>query len=291
MPVPSIVPMLALSAALLSAAATIFIRQGLRKSDPYTGFWINLIVGAIALWTGVLVMGGAGQVSLRSVLLFAAAGMIGTVGGRLARFVAIEKVGASVAAAVINLTPLIATGLAILLLGERVTLPIVLGTVVIVVGTVLLSVSGKELGFRPWMIALPLVSATCFGIVAVIRKVGLSGMGPVPGTAVNVTTALIAFSALMLASGHRGIVRCRGRTLAYFIAAGVAENLGVFLTIVALTFGAVSVVTPLTAASPLFVLLLTPLFLKGVEVLTTRVVVGTVLIVSGVYLITALSGR
>ena len=116
------------------------------------------MVGAGGMWLCVLVTGGIGHVSTRSLLLFAAAGIIGTVGGRLARFVAIEKVGASVAAAVINLTPLIATVLAILFLGEHVTLPIVVGTVVIVVGTVLLSVSGKQLGFRPWMITLPLLS-------------------------------------------------------------------------------------------------------------------------------------
>ena len=284
----TIVPVLALTAALLSAAATIFIRQGLRGSDPYTGFWINAMVGVVGMWVCVLVTGGIGRVSMRSLLLFAAAGLIGTVGGRLARFVAIEKVGASVASAVINLTPLIATLLAILLLGERVTLPIVVGTVVIVAGTVLLSVSGKALGFRPWMIALPLLSATAFGIVAVIRKLGLGEMGPVLGTAINYTAALIAISTIMLAIGHRGIYTCRGWTLAYFIAAGVAENTGVFLTIVALTYGAVSVVTPLTAASPLFVLLFTPFFLRGVEVLTVRVAVGTVLIVLGVYLITAL---
>ena len=54
----------------------------------------------------------------------------------LFRFVSIEKVGASVAAAITNLNPFIATGLAILLLGERVTLPILLGTLVIVLGTV-----------------------------------------------------------------------------------------------------------------------------------------------------------
>jgi transporter family protein len=287
----TIVPVLALTAALLSAAATIFIRQGLRGGDPYTGFWINCMVGAGGMWLCVLATGGIGRVSLRSLLLFAAAGLIGTVGGRLARFLAIEKVGASVAAAVINLTPLIATLLAILLLGERVTLPIVAGTVVIVAGTVLLSVSGRQLGFRPWQIGLPLLSATAFGVVAIIRKVGLGDMGPMLGTTINYTAAVIAISAIMLASGHRGIYACRGRTLAYFIAAGVAENAGVFLTIVALTYGAVSVVTPLTAVSPIFVLLLTPLFLKGVEVLTTRVVVGTVLIVSGVYLITALSGK
>ena len=285
----TIVPVLALTAAVLSAAATIFIRQGLRGSDPYTGFWINCTVGAVGMWVAVLATGGVGRVSPRSLLLFAAAGLIGTVGGRIARFLAIEKVGASVASALINLTPLIATLLAILLLGERVTMPIVVGTVVIVIGTVVLSLSGHELGFRPWMIVLPLLSATAFGIVAIIRKLGLGEMGPILGTTINYTSALIAISTIMLVSGHRGIYACRGRTLVYFIAAGVAENASVFLTIVALTHGAVSVVTPLTAASPLFVLILTPVFLRGVEVLTVRVAVGTVLIVLGVYLITALA--
>jgi drug/metabolite transporter, DME family len=286
-----LVPTFAIAAAVLSAAATILIRQGLRGSDPYTGFWINCIVGFVGLWIAVAFVGGLGEISMRSLMLFAAAGLIGTVGGRLTRFLAIEKVGASVSAAVINLTPLIATLLAIVLLDERVTLPIVAGTIVIVVGTVLLSSSGLSLGFRPWMIVFPLTSATCFGIVQVIRKIALGGMGAIPGTAVNLTAALIAFSALMIAQGHRGILTCRGRTLAYLIAAGVTENLGVFLTIVALGHGAVSVVTPLTAAAPLFVLFFTPFFLKGVEALTTRVVVGTVLIVAGVCVITALAGR
>ena len=284
----TLVPALALAAALLSAAATIFIRQGLRGSDPYTGFWINLIVGTLSVWIGVLVTGDGVPLTTKSLLLFALAGLIGTVGGRLLRFISIEKMGASVSSAVLNLQPLIATVLAILVLGEQVTVPILAGTIVIVVGTVILSSSGGRLGFQPWQIALPLASATCFGIVAILRKVGLSQMGPVPGTAVNLTTALLAYSALMLAARHRGILACRGRTLGYFVAAGLTENVGVFLTIVGLSLGAVSVVTPLTASAPLFVLLLAPFFLRGVEVFSGRVVVGTLLIVFGVYLITAL---
>ena len=287
----TLVPALALGAALFSAIATIFIRQGLRGGDPFTGIWINLIVGTAALWAAVSVTGGIVEISLRSVLLFMLAGLIGTMGGRLLRFHAIDKVGASVASAVLNLQPLISTGLAILFLGEDVTLPIVLGTVVIVAGTVLLSVSGRELGFRPWHIVLPLGSATCFGVVAILRKVGLSQMGPVVATAINVTTALIAYSAFMIASGRLEILACRGRTLGYFVGAGFTENAGVFMTIVGLSLGAVSVVTPLTATAPIFVLLLSPFLLRGVEILTVRVVVGTVLIVFGVYLITALAGR
>jgi uncharacterized membrane protein len=287
----ALVAVLALAAALLSAVATIFVRQGLRGSDPYTGAWINMIVGAVGLWICVFVTGGVGEVSSRSLLLFAAAGLIGTVGGRLTRFLAIAKVGAAVSAAVSSLTPLIATFLAILLLGERVTLPILVGTIVITIGTVLLSTSGERLGFRPWLIVWPLISATCFGIVQIIRKMGLDDMGPVLGTSINLTAAAIAFSALMLASGHRGIYACRGRPLIHFVLAGLMENAGVLLTIVALTLGAVSVVVPLTAAMPIFVLILSHFFLKGVEVITARVVAGALLIVLGVCVITALAGH
>jgi DME family drug/metabolite transporter len=291
MSVPPIVPVLALIAALLSAGATIFIRQGLRTSGSLTGFWINVVVGAIGLWVAVALTGGPGPVSTAALLYFVLAGLLGTVAGRLFRFLAIERVGPSVSTALINLNPMIATILAIAFLGEHVTLPIVTGTLVIVLGTVLLSLSGQRVGFSPRLLWLPILSATCFGMVSIVRKLGLGGAGPLIGTALNVTTAAIAFGGFMLATGQRDALICRGRPLAYFVAAGVMENTAVFLNIVALGMGTVSVVTPLYGSSPIFVLLLSFFFLRGVEVLTARVVAGTVLIVLGIYLISALSGK
>lgn len=282
---------LALASAMSSAASTILIRQGLRGSTPYAGFWINLAVGTAGLWIAVLLTEGFGRFSVRGLAFFALAGLIGTAGGRLLRFVSIEQVGASISAALINLNPLVSTGLAVLLLGERVTLPILAGTVVIVIGTTLLSIGGRRLGVRPGQLALPVLSAVCFGVVAILRKAGLGHTGPVLGSAINASTALVAFTAFLLASGQAGAVASRGRSLAYFAAAGLAENGAVFLTVVALGLGTVSVVTPLTATMPIFVLFLTFAFLRGIERLTARIVLGTVLIVLGVYLITALSGR
>jgi uncharacterized membrane protein len=135
------------------------------------------------------------------------------------------------------------------------------------------------------------LSAVCFGVVAILRKLGLSQTGAVVGSAINVSTALVAFTAFLLASGQRGAMACRGRALAYFVVAGVAENAAVFLNVVALGLGTVSVVAPLYGSAPIFVLFLSFFFLRGVEMLTGRVVLGTLLIVAGVYLITALSGR
>ena len=285
---PRTVYLVALAAAVSSAGATIFIRQGLRSDSPFTGFWINLVVGTGGLWTAVLLTGGVGRLSVAGFALFALAGLVGTVGGRLLRFISIEQVGASIAAALTNLNPLFASGLAILLLGERVTAPIVAGTAVIVAGTILLSIGGRRFGVRPRQLALPVLSAACFGVVAILRKVGLSQMGAVVGSAINVTAALVAFTAFLLASGNRDAMTCRGRSLAHFAAAGVAENTAVFLNVVALSLGTVSVVAPLYGTAPIFVLFLSFFFLRGIEALSARVVLGTLLIVLGVYLITAL---
>jgi uncharacterized membrane protein len=289
--VPSTAQALALIAALLSAAATIFIRQGLRGSDPYTGFWVNVVVGSVGFWLAAVATGDVAHVSASGVAFFVLAGLVGTVAGRLLRFVSIEKVGASIAAALINLYPLVSSLLAIVLLGEHVTAALLAGTVVITAGTVLLSASGKTSGFRIWELGFPLLSATCFGVVAILRKLGLSHTGAMMGAAINTTTALVAYAVFALGSGQRRTLACRGRSLVCFVAAGVGENVAVFLNIVALGVGAVSVVAPLYATAPLFVLLLSPLFLRSVERLTVRVAAGTLLIVLGVSLITALARR
>src|SRR2546425_10564626 len=120
---PQTMHILALAGALCSAAATIFIRQGLRGGDPYTGFWINVVVGTASLWAAVIVTGGPGPVFIRGAPLFGLAGPIGTVGGRPFRFVSIEKVGASIAAALIHLHPFVAPAVALLPPRHGLTLP------------------------------------------------------------------------------------------------------------------------------------------------------------------------
>lgn len=277
--------MLALASALCSAVSTMLIQRGLRHANFYAGFWINIVVGMIGLWSVVLLMVPRDAYHWSAVPYFVLSGVVGTAAGRLFRVVAIEKVGAPVAASINNLSPFIATGLAILLLGERVTLPILLGTLVIVLGTILLSQSGRHIGFRVRHLLYPLLSASCFGVVAILRKLGLGHAGPLFDSAINNTAAMVAATVFVLASGKREALVCNGRSILYFIGGGIAENTGVFLVLVALGFGEVSVVTPLAGTAPLFVLLLTVLFLGG-EQLSGRIVVGAVFIVLGVFLLT-----
>jgi hypothetical protein len=47
--VPASPQLLALTSAFFSAVATLLIQQGLRGSNFYAGFWINVTVGAVGL--------------------------------------------------------------------------------------------------------------------------------------------------------------------------------------------------------------------------------------------------
>jgi uncharacterized membrane protein len=276
---------MALSSALCAASATILIHRGLRGSTFYAGAWINVVVGAVAAWSAALLLVRFDTFPWQAVPYFALSGLIGTTGGRLFRVLAIQKVGAPVAAAVNNMTPLVASGLAILLLGERVTLPIIGGTLVIVAGTILLSLSGRYVGFRARDLLYPFIAASCFGSVQILRKLGLASAGPLLGATINVTAALIATTAFVAASGNVGSLRCSRRSLLYFIAGGIAENGGVFLLLLALGFGDVSVVIPLAGTAPLFVLGLAYLIPSERSKLGWRIVAGVALVVLGVSLL------
>src|SRR5207244_12798478 len=111
----------------------------------------------------------------------------------------------------------------------------------------------------------PFVSAMCFGVVAIPRKLGLGLAGPLFDSAINITAALIASTAFVLASGNLGALRYDKRSFLYFAGGGAFENTGVFLLIFALGLGEVSVVVPLAGTAPLFVLLLAYSFPSGLE--------------------------
>jgi uncharacterized membrane protein len=278
---------LSLGSALFSAIGTMLIQRGLRRSNFYAGFWLNVAVGVVGLWCAVLLFVPPSEWDWSGLPYFIVSGVVGTACGRLFRVAAIEKVGAPVAAAISNLAPLIATALAIVLLHERVTLAILTGTLVIVGGTVLLSLSGKQIGFPRKYLIYPFLAATCFGLVQIVRKMGLSGAGPVFDAALNTTAALVASSAFMVASGNWRALKVDRGSFGFLVSGGAFENLGVLLVIVALGYGEVSVVSPLSATAPLFVLALALIFPSDAPKIGWRVASGIVLIVLGVFLLTS----
>ena len=72
----------------------------------------------------------------------------------------------------------------------------------------------------------------------------------------------------------------------WFLAAGVTVSLAMICIYFALDLGKVSVVIPISSTGPFFSLILTALFLRGVERVTLRIVVSAAMIVGGVLLMT-----
>jgi hypothetical protein len=113
-----------------------------------------------------------------------------------------------------------------LLLGERITLAILSGTLVVVLGTTLLSVSGRHVGFRPRDLDLSLP------VGHVLRRGRDPPQArPRPGRAplrlaINITARLIASTAFVLASGKLGAIRYDRRSFLYFAGGGAFENTG-----------------------------------------------------------------
>ncbi len=63
-------PLLALASAVCSAMATMLIQRGLRRGNFYAGFWINIAVGVMGLWSLVLLLVPSAEYQWRAVPYF-----------------------------------------------------------------------------------------------------------------------------------------------------------------------------------------------------------------------------
>jgi len=140
---------------------------------------------------------------------------------------------------------------------------------------------GSQGKFRKLDLYIPILAALCFGLADPIRKLGLDLMdSPILGAAIGSTTALVCLTFLMAYKGKVSLpIKEKGAI--YFVISGLIYSLALVALFFALRFGRVVFVTPLTGTSPLFVLLFSHIFFKGIEKVTPFLVIGGILIVTG----------
>ncbi len=279
------------SLALLAAASfglsAIALKKGYSHSTPLASNIIVTGINAIILCAIAAFLVPPKLFLTSASLFFIAGGILGQGIARTFRHVGIDRIGASKAYTIVGSSALFASLFAILLLGERWTLPLFIGTIFVVGGIALLSGSWNNVKGGGKYLLLPFVAAVIYGLASVIQKTGLNMM---PNSLVGATTAvaaallgLIVFSA---ASGKMEKMTI-GRAWPFFIAAGVLNSIAFILNFEALRSGNVTVVSPLISTQPLFVILFGFLFLKGVERITWKVAAGAALVVAGAAIVTA----
>jgi len=273
--------------ALLSSAflgtAVVLANVGLRYLHPARGALVSIPSTTLLFWLLAPFLLSGGGWNGTAFAIFAAVGVVFPAVVTLLNFASNRITGPTIAGTVSSTTPLFAVLIAIVFLGEPLTVPAGLGTASIVLGVIAFSARGEKTSrqWAAWAILLPLAGAAIRGGAQAAVKGGLA-LWPEPFVAVlvgyTVSCATIFAASRSLIPKNAAPLSRRG--VVWFMAVGFCNGAGMLAMYAALGRGQVSVVSPLVATYPLFTLALSALFLRE-ERFGPCVLLGVALTVAG----------
>jgi drug/metabolite transporter, DME family len=279
----SLAQVLAVITSIFYAGALVSARAGMRHSTPTTVTLVSILMQNLLLWAAVFVIGGVHAVPLSGILLFTLVGVF-QLGVRLFAYTGVEKIGASRSSTLQSVSPLFSATIAIVFLGEQTSLLIILGTLLVVVGIVLVSWRPERevASFRRWHLLLPLGAALLTGMNHPIRRYVLT-MAHEP-LFFSALMGLVSFGGfliyLALSPSSQRLV-WSPKAVWPFLTTGLCETFSILCIITAISLGRVVIVAPIAACYPVWSLIFAWIFLRNVESIHWKVVVGIVSVVAG----------
>jgi drug/metabolite transporter (DMT)-like permease len=273
----------ALVTAICYAAALVSSRLGLRYSTPDTVTLVSILVQIVTLWSAVYWTGGMPKVSGVAVGIFCIVGLF-QMGVRLLAYTGVLKIGASRSSSLQSISPLISATIAISILGEPATPLILAGTLLVVGGIVLVSWKAeRELpSFRWWHLLLPVGAACLTGMNHPLRRYafGLSNE-PLFFAAFMGIVSLAGFLIYRTVSPRKQPLEWNRAALGAFLCTGIFETLSILFIMTSLSVGRVVVVAPIAATYPVWALIGAKIFLRNVERITFKTIIGILSVVAG----------
>ena len=275
--------LLALLCSMSYASALVSSRLGLRHSTPTTVTLVSILVQNSTLWTSVFLTGGIPAVAPTAIAMISIVGIF-QLGVRLFAYTGVLKIGASRSSTLQSISPLVSATIAIAFLGETTTLLIVAGTFMVIAGVVLVSWKAERevAGFRRRYLLLPVGAACLTGMNHPMRRyaLGLSNE-PLFFAAFMGLISLLGFLFYMGWAPSKEPLVWNRQALGPFLSTGIFETLSLVLIISAISIGPVVVVAPIAASYPVWALIGAKLFLRGVEKITFKTVLGILSVVAG----------
>lgn len=274
-------------AALCFSIAHIFIRRGLVGSNAMTGSFISLSMSAAILWLLFPFFAPLSALWTPVSLVFVMAGIFAPGIGRTLSYVGIEKIGVARSVPIANSSPIFASVFAVVFLAEAWVPQNILGTLLVISGVIILSVAKPAQGeWRKLDVIYPLIGAMAFGASAILRKAGLGYVDiPVMAAAVTAGSAALFSLALLQFRGGKEAFKLTRRSAAWLFTAGLVNTAAMLSVFYALSHGKVVIVEPLVSSNPVLTLLLTAIFLRDLEAINMRVIIGALLTVTGTVLV------
>jgi len=286
---------LALIGALVVASQSILVRKSTVDGS------INKLVGTVLVvntifWTIVFFLGYYPQFELNvmSFIYFGLSGFFGFFLGYFLLFLSIKRIGASRTLPLIKTQVIVALLLSVLFLGESTTFYHLIGIGLVVFGAGLVSKEisndkksnisvNSDARTKIFNMLIPLMGGVCWGLNWFFTRMGLmQGTPIILGLAISSVGGLIGFI-IWIAKSQRSLnfIKLRQTSFYWYFLIGLVCALAFYLNFLALSFSRIVVVNPIWQVAPLFVLLLSYIFLPQLEKITNKIIIGSIIIVLG----------
>jgi len=268
--------LLAVASAALFGAMTVAIRVGLRTGESHAAALATILSALV-----VALAAAAVRPAFHGLWPFLLAGLIAPGASQILFTRAVQEVGASRTSVIAGAAPLVAVAIALVFLGEPLSVPLVLGALAIVGGGVLLAVErDRPEHFRR-------VGLAYAGMAAVLFATRDNLVRSLHGHATPEAAAAATLLAGALVAGVWTRRAPTARELGRFAPAGLFFGLSYLCLFAAYYHGRVTVVSPLVATESLWGVLFSALVIGRSEHVGRRIVAGAALIVAGGVLIGA----
>jgi drug/metabolite transporter (DMT)-like permease len=277
--------LLACASAALFGAMAVAIRFALRRTDdPVLGALATSTV-ALAVTLAIGIVSSVGDSLHASDLWpFLLAGVIAPGLSQVLFTHAVRDAGAARTAVLMGTAPLASVAIALIVLGEPLQVPLVIGAALIVVGGVALA--GERVrpeDFKRLGVLFALAATVMFAIRDNLLRwlAGHTDAHALVTAPVTLLAGAGTITLYLLATRGRGWSTGFGQTIRVFLPAGLLFGLSYAALFEAYYRGRVSVVAPLVATESLWGVLFASLLLRRSELVGRRLVLGAGLIVAG----------
>lgn len=277
----------ATGSALFAGATAILAKIGVKNTDSDVATALRTIVVLLFSWLMVFVTNSyvpIDEVTQKTLWLLVLSG-VATGASWLCYFKALQLGDVNKVTPIDKTSTVLTMILAFLFLGEAFTVPMFIGMVGILAGTMLMIekketvVTQQQKKDYRWLI-YAILSAVFASATSILGKLGMEGIPSNYGTAVRTGVVLVMAWVVVFLQKKQSKVKEVGKTSWIFlILSGVTTGMSWLCYYRALQEGPASIVVPIDKLSILITILFARVFLK--EQLTKKAVVGLVLLVAG----------
>ncbi|MCW3975522.1 MAG: DMT family transporter [Candidatus Bathyarchaeota archaeon] len=286
----------ALFAAICWAVAAVLYKKALRNTNILVANLVRTVFAALLLLVIFsATQGQSSTITFNQLALIIIAGIISVITGDTFYFMGLKKLGVSRTQSISSSYPFYSMLLAAMFLNEELSFTIAIGTPLIVVGIILVSLSKNERNdtnpngtVKRSGVISPIVAAVFWSIGLITFKIVLNygNIDPIFLTFISRIAILPFLFFAVVATGESNQLRklAKNDIIILAIAGMLGIGLGTIFLFVSLALLDASIAIPLSSISPFLSLMLASLYAG--EKMRPKIVIGTSLIVTGIILLT-----